>query len=426
MLASELKTAVSRGDLDETFVSLYGGTQTPRTRYADLIATFLNRYGDREVTLFSTPGRTEVSGNHTDHNHGKVLAASVNIDIIAVAARTDDHTVRIKSAGYREDIVDTSSVSDASAFRHGTSSAIIAGVCDAFRKNGYAVGGFVACTASDVLSGSGLSSSAAFEVLCGRILSELYNNGSVPPMRLAQFGQYAENVFFGKPCGLMDQAACACGGFLYIDFQDPKAPVTEKLAFDPEAHGYRLCILNTGGSHEDLTPDYAAVPKEMHAVAALLGKKTLRDCGEAEFLSSLPKLRAEAGDRAVLRALHFFAENKRVERQRQALKDGDGETFFGLVAASGNSSFKYLQNVFSPKQVGEQGVSLALALCEQNGAVCRVHGGGFAGTVQAYIPAAQTEAFVKSLEAVFGKGSCMLLQIRPYGASAVGPDGVRE
>ncbi len=424
MLASQLKESIRRGELDKAFASIYADPLAQRARYGELLNEFLGRYGDRETVLFTSPGRTEISGNHTDHNHGKVLAASIDLDIIAAASPTDDDIIRVKSAGYNEDKVSTMQAQK--NCRPGSSAALIAGMCDAFRKNGLQTGGFVACTSSSVPSGSGLSSSAAFEVLCGRILSELYNNGNVSPMQLARCGQYAENVFFGKPCGLMDQAACACGGFLYIDFKDPERPETEKLDFDPARMNYRLCILKTGGSHEDLTPDYAAVPREMRKVASLLGKDVLRDCDETEFYRQIASLRTKAGDRAVLRALHFFAENGRVERQRQALRDGDGKTFFELVAASGSSSFKYLQNVFSPKQIQEQGVSLALALCERQGAVCRVHGGGFAGTVQAYVPTERTDAFVSSLESVFGKGSCMLLQIRRYGVSTIDANGVHE
>lgn len=425
MLISAIRAALSGGAYDAVLGSLYRDPARAKKRYLTLTDEFLHRYGDRDGALFSVPGRTEISGNHTDHNQGCVLAASVDIDIIAVAARTDDQTIRVKSAGYPEDCVDCR-VLDPARVRAGSSSAIIAGVCDAFGKNGYAYGGFVACTASDVLTGSGLSSSAAFEVMCGRILSELYNNGSVSPMELARFGQYAENVFFGKPCGLMDQAACACGGFLFIDFADPASPVTEKLSLDPEQEGYTFCIVNTGGNHVDLTDDYAAIPAEMRSVAALMGKSVLRECDEADFLARLPYIRANVGDRAVLRAIHFFEENARVLRQRAALKAGDCGQFLQLVTASGRSSAVHLQNLYSTKAPAEQGLSLALALSEKLGAVCRVHGGGFAGTIQAYIPSAQAEAYRQTLEAAFGKGACLFLRIRPFGAAAVLPDGVKE
>ncbi len=425
MLTSEIKVAVRNGAFDNTFVSLYNDTARPRARYTKLLDDFLALYGDRECILFSVPGRTEISGNHTDHNNGCVLAASVDIDIIAVASATDDFVVRLKSEGYPEDVIDCASP-DPQKVRKGTSSALVAGICDAFAQKGYAYGGFVAVTTSDVLTGSGLSSSAAFEVMCARILSELYNGGKVPPMQLAMAGQYAENVYFGKPCGLMDQAACACGGFLFIDFADPKNPVTEKLSLDPEAFGYTFCIVNTGGSHVDLTDDYAAVPKEMHACAALMGKKVLRECNEDEFVSRIGYMRANVGDRAVLRALHYFAENKRVLAQRDALKKNDASAFFANVTESGRSSFEYLQNVYSNRNVAEQGISLALAISERFGAVCRVHGGGFAGTIQAYVPSAQAQSYRDAIGAIFGKNACMFLRIRPYGASAVSAEGVKE
>ena len=425
MLATELESAVSGGSLDTAFSALYRDPAQARKRWTNLLRTFRERYGDREVLLVSVPGRTEISGNHTDYNNGCVLAASVDLDVIAVAAKTDEPVVRIKSEGFDEDVVDISDPNP-EAVRKGTSASLIAGVCDAFRREGLAFGGSVACTTSGVLPGSGLSSSAAFEVLCGKLLSELYNGGKVPAMQLAKAGQYAENLFFGKPCGLMDQAACACGGFLYIDFADPANPVTEKLSFDPEREGYTFCIVNTGGSHVDLTADYAAVPAEMRAVAAALGKRVLRECDETALLSRLPAVRASVGDRAVLRALHFFAENRRVGLQRDALKNGDGKTFFRLVTESGRSSFMYLQNVYAPGNPAEQGISLALALSERFGAVCRVHGGGFAGTIQAYVPTELAHAYRETVEGVFGAGSCMLLRVRPFGAVAVTAAGVRE
>ncbi len=425
MLATELEAAVSDGSLDNAFSTLYRESAQARRRWTDLLRTFRERYGDREVLLVSVPGRTEISGNHTDHNNGRVLTASVNLDVIAVAAKTDEPVIRIKSEGFDEDVVDISDPNP-EAVKKGTSASLIAGVCNAFRREGLSFGGFVACTTSDVPPGSGLSSSAAFEVLCGKLLSELYNDGKVPAMRLAKAGQYAENVFFGKPCGLMDQAACACGGFLYIDFADPVNPVTEKLSFDPEREGRTFCIVNTGGSHVDLTADYAAIPAEMRAVAGCLGKRVLRECDETVFLSCLPAVRASVGDRAVLRALHFFAENRRVDLQREALKNGDGKRFFRLVTESGESSFMYLQNVYSPANPAEQGISLALALSGRFGAISRVHGGGFAGTIQAYVPTELVHAYRESIEGVFGIGSCMLLRIRPVGAVAVTPAGVNK
>lgn len=423
MLATELETAVSGGSLDNLFSTLYRDPARARKRWASLLQTFRAQYGDRDVILVSVPGRTEISGNHTDHNNGCVLAASVDIDIIAVAAKTDGSEIRVKSEGYPEDVIDCADLNPETA-KKGTSAALIAGICDAFRREGLAYGGFVACTTSEVLPGSGLSSSAAFEVLCAKILSALYNGDTVPAMQLAQAGQYAENVFFGKPCGLMDQAACACGGFLYIDFGDPAHPVTEKLTFDPEREGYTFCIVNTGGSHVDLTDDYASIPAEMHRVAAFLGKRVLRECEETAFVSRLSAARSAVGDRAVLRALHFFSENRRVERQRKALKAGDSAEFFRLVTESGKSSFTYLQNVYSPRNPAEQGISLALAVSERYGAVCRVHGGGFAGTIQAYVPTELVHAYREAIDGVFGASACMLLRIRPVGAVTLTPGDI--
>lgn len=292
-------------------------------------------------TLFSVPGRSEVSGNHTDHNHGKVLAASIDLDIIAVATRTDDGIIAVKSEGFPEDVVKISEIAvDESKFA--TSFAVIEGMCDGFVKHGYTVGGFRAYTTSNVFKGSGLSSSAAFEVMIGNILRSLYNN-EIDNVEIAKISQYSENVFFGKPCGLMDQMACAVGGFISIDFRDPSEPVITSPEFDLSAIGYSLCIVDTGGNHADLTPDYAAVPAEMKAVARELGGEVLRDVSKLELLERIPELREKCGDRAVLRALHFFAENDRVDMQKAALERGDIDSFFAGVRASGNSSFKYLR-----------------------------------------------------------------------------------
>ena len=425
MRISQWKQCFTSGQMDAVLQAVYPAADGQKERYLRLMDDFLSLYGDLDALLFSVPGRTEISGNHTDHNRGMVLAASVDVDIIALAAKTDDRVIRVKSARYPEDVIDCDRL-DPSAVRKGSSSAIIAGTCEAFGKKGYSFGGFRACTTSNVLSGSGLSSSAAFEVMCGRILSELYNGGAIPPMELAKAGKYAENVYFGKPCGLMDQAACACGGFLFIDFNDPDAPVTQKMQWDPEREGYAFCIVNTGGSHSDLTEDYAAVPKEMRNCAALMGKKVLRECDEADFLSRVSYLRGVIGDRAVLRAMHFFAENKRVSAQKAALEAGDTDTFLRLVTESGHSSFMFLQNVYSPQHPDEQGISLALALSERFHAVCRVHGGGFAGTIQAYVPASEAEAYREAIDGVFGKGACMMLHIRPLGAVVLDTEGAHE
>ncbi|MBR2849580.1 MAG: galactokinase, partial [Clostridia bacterium] len=370
--------------------------------------------------VFTVAGRSEISGNHTDHNHGCVIAASINLDIIAVAAKNGEDIIRIKSEGFPEDVVDFNAYNTPDEAKFGSSASIIAGMCAGFLKDGYAIGGFDAYTTSNVLKGSGLSSSAAFEDMVGNILSHLYNDGKVDNVEIAKLAQYSENVFFGKPCGLMDQVACAVGGIVAIDFNDPKAPVIDKVPFDISAAGYNLCIVNTGGNHADLTDDYASVPAEMKAVAAHFGKAVLREVDESGFVAEIPALREKLGDRAILRALHFFAENKRVASQKNALLSGDLDAFFSEVLASGKSSFCYLQNVYTAKNLSEQGLSLVLCLAEQylasRGGAWRVHGGGFAGTIQAYVSMDEVEGFRALMDGVFGEGKCIVLRIRPEGA----------
>jgi len=430
MNAQTLKENILSGALDVRLAKLYGSDEdvlaSQRARYAALIDEFASRYGaDRDIALFSVPGRSELSGNHTDHNHGCVIAGSIDLDIIAVAAKNEDSTVRIKSEGFPEDVVDIDTFNTPVESRFGKSDALIAGVADGFRARGYKVGGYDACTTSSVLKGSGLSSSAAFENMVGLMLSHFYNEGSVDFVTLAQISQYSENKFFGKPCGLMDQVACAAGGIVSIDFADTTAPIVEKVDFDLTEAGYCLCIVNTGGNHADLTPDYAAVPAEMKAVAAELGATVLRETDREALMKNIALLREKVGDRAILRALHFFAENDRVAEQKSALKSGDLEKYFAGVLSSGRSSFCYLQNVYTTANVAEQGISLALNLCESflskldKPTAWRVHGGGFAGTVQAYVPTENALDFVKLLESVFGEGSCYLLHIRLAGAVKV-------
>ncbi|MBQ4141464.1 MAG: galactokinase [Clostridia bacterium] len=430
MNALTLKENILSRALDVRFAKLYGSDESAlahqRARYAALIDEFASRYGeDRDIALFSVPGRSELSGNHTDHNHGCVIAGSIDLDIIAVAAKNEDSVIRIKSEGFPEDVVNIDTYNTPDESRFGKSDALIAGVADGFRCRSFRTGGYDACTTSSVLKGSGLSSSAAFENMVGLILSHFYNSGEVDFVTLAQISQYSENKFFGKPCGLMDQVACAAGGIVSIDFADTSAPCVEKVDFDLTKAGYCLCIVNTGGNHADLTPDYAAVPAEMKAVAAELGASVLRETDREALIKAVPALREKVGDRAILRAFHFFAENDRVAEQKSALKSGDIEKYFSGVLASGRSSFCYLQNVYTTANVSEQGLSLALNLCESylssldQPTAWRVHGGGFAGTVQAYVPVSAAEGFVSLLESVFGKGSCYLLKIRLSGAVRV-------
>ena len=423
MNTKQLKAHIAAGGLNDVFTHLYGETavESQKTRYSKAIDEFATLYGeDREITLYSVAGRSELSGNHTDHNHGCVIAASIDLDIIAVAAKRNDTTIRIKSEGFPEDSVNYEAYDSPISEKFGTSESIVAGMCAGFRKDGYSVGGFDAYTTSSVLKGSGLSSSAAFEDMVGNILSHLYNGGKVDNVEIAKLAQYAENVFFGKPCGLMDQVACAVGGIVAIDFKDPKAPVIDKVDFDITEQGYNLCIVNTGGNHADLTDDYASVPAEMKAVAAHFGKAVLREIEESALIEAIPALRETVGDRAVLRALHFMNENKRVVKQKDALTRGDLDGFFSEVLASGRSSFCYLQNVYTTKNLSEQGLSLALCLADGylagKRAAWRVHGGGFAGTIQAFVPTAEVDGFRRVMDSVFGEGKCIVLRIRPEGA----------
>ena len=423
MNSNQMKTHIANGGIDSVLEHIYGAAAVcaQKARYAAAIDEFAAIYGaDRDISLYSVAGRSELSGNHTDHNHGCVVAASIDLDIIAVASAREDSVIRIKSEGFPEDAVNFAEYAAPVEAKFGTSESIIAGMCQGFLKDGYKIGGFDAYTTSNVLKGSGLSSSAAFEDMVGNILSHMYNDGKVDNVEISKLAQYAENVFFGKPCGLMDQVACAVGGIVAIDFADPKAPVINKVDFDISAAGYNLCIVNTGGNHADLTDDYASVPAEMKAVAAYFGKAVLREVDEAQFMSSIAALRESVGDRAVLRALHFFSENKRVEKQKAALMGGNLDAFFAEVLSSGKSSFCYLQNVYTTKNLSEQGLSLALCLAEKylsdKKAAWRVHGGGFAGTIQAFVPMADVEGFRTLMDGVFGEGKCIVLRIRPEGA----------
>ncbi|MBQ9801878.1 MAG: galactokinase [Clostridia bacterium] len=422
----EMMKKLQDGALDARLTALYGkeALAAQKARYEKAIAAFAEIYGtEHEIRLLSVAGRSELSGNHTDHNRGCVVAASIDLDIVAVAAKTEGTVVRVKSEGYPEDVVDIAAFNAPREDRFSKSDAIVAGMCAGLAKNGYRVGGFSAYTTSSVLKGSGLSSSAAFEDMIGNIQNYLYNDGKIDNVEIAKIAQYAENEFFGKPCGLMDQMACAVGGIIAIDFADNSQPVIEKVDFDITAAGYNLCIVNTGGNHADLTPDYAAVPAEMKAVAAALGKTVLRETDEETVIAAIPTLREAVGDRAVLRALHFFAENRRVVAQKKALDAGDLAAFFENVRASGRSSFCYLQNVYTTKNVAEQGLSLALCLAERylqdKDAAWRVHGGGFAGTVQAFVKSEHVDGFRALMDGVFGAGACMVLRIRPEGATLV-------
>ena len=421
---NDLKVKLAGAEYDAALAKNYKkeDIEAQKARYVRIAENFEELYGaDREVSVFSAPGRTEVCGNHTDHNHGMVLAASVNLDAVAVAGKNDENIVRVKSEGYKMDVVDISDLGVMPAER-GRSASLVRGVCAGFKNRGYEIGGFDAATASDVLSGSGLSSSAAFEVLLGTMLNHLYNDGKISPVEIAQIAQFAENEYFGKPCGLMDQMACSVGGFVMIDFKDPAVPVINKLDFDFGACGHALCIVDTGGNHADLTDEYAAVRCEMENVASKFGKAVLRDVDRAEFEKNISVVRDSAGDRAVLRAMHFYNENDRVAKQAEALGGGDFEAFKALVIESGASSYMYNQNVYTCAAPSCQPVSIALAMCQdilKGKGAWRVHGGGFAGTIQAFVPMDLLDEFKTKICAVFGEKSCYVLNIRPEGGIKV-------
>ncbi len=396
--------------------------EAQKARYQKATDSYAEYFGSvNSPRYFSAPGRTEICGNHTDHNCGKVFAASVNLDVIAVVEPTDDNKITIKSEGFPEDSIDLSSL-DVVAEEKNTSASLIRGVAAKFNQEGHKIGGFRAYTTSDVMKGSGLSSSAAFEVLVGTILSHLYNEGQISPVKIAQISQYAENVYFGKPSGLMDQMASSVGGFIAIDFKDTSSPIIESVPADFEKFGHALCIVDAKGDHADLTDEYASIPTEMKAIAAYFGCKHLREIAKADIMLNINLLREKFGDRAVLRAIHFFDENERVDKLVHALKAGNFEDFLGSVKESGDSSFKYLQNIYANSDVPHQCLSIALNVAEyslhRKGA-CRVHGGGFAGTIQAFVPLDALQQFKMNIEKVFGAGSCHVLCVRPIGGTAV-------
>ena len=424
MQTNEMKKNIQEGRLDERIIDIYVDTtklEYHKKRYVQAIELFETYYGAGEAEIFSAPGRSEVGGNHTDHQHGEVLAASINLDTIGIVRQTDDNQIRIISDDYDEVVVSLDDIGCKDEEKE-TTTALIKGVVAGFMERGYNVGGFRAYATSDVLIGAGLSSSAAFETLIGTILSGLYNDMSISAIEIAIIGQYAENVYFGKPCGLMDQMACSVGNLVRIDFKDPKKPEVEKLDFNMSEYGYSLCITDTKGSHADLTDEYAAVPREMKNIAKYFGKEVLRDVEYLSVLKAIPELREKYGDRSVLRALHFFHENERVQKEVNALKNKDITLFLENVKASGDSSFKYLQNVYSGSDIENQNISIALLMSDislKEEGVSRVHGGGFAGTIQAFVKNEYVESYKILMDNVFGEGSCKDLRIRKYGGMKV-------
>jgi len=417
MNINELKSALLNGRLDNELIKLYGEAETTKARYAEALDNFAKLYPDSDnVRLFSAPGRTEISGNHTDHQHGCIIAGSVHLDVIAVVAENNSDVISITSKGYSPDNANINDL-EKKPEEEGRSIALVKGTCKGFKDAGAVLKGFNAYTISEVPAGSGLSSSAAFEVLLGTILNGVTGAG-LDPITVAKIGQYAEREYFGKPCGLLDQMASASGGFVYADFFDPQNPEVDNLSLDIEALGYTLCVVNTGGSHADLTDDYAAVTRECKDISNVLGVDFLRDADENKFYSGLADIRTKCSDRAILRAFHFFNEQQRVLDQKDALINGDIDGFLKLVNASGQSSYDYLQNLYSPSNVKEQGLPLGIALTKKflgDKGACRVHGGGFAGTIQCYIPTDLFEDYKNMIEAVYGKDSCTKLRIRPVG-----------
>ncbi len=420
-----VRESLEQGSLDQRIKEIYVDEQRVpynRERYIRAIDRFTELFpSEKEIEIYSAPGRSEVCGNHTDHQNGMVLATSINLDAIAIVAKAEEPVIRLVSGDFPMEEVDVADLSIKEE-EQSTTTALIRGVAAGMKERGHQVGGFTAYITSDVLMGAGMSSSAAFESLIGTILSGLYNDMQVSSIEIAQIGQYAENIYFGKPCGLMDQMACSVGGMIFIDFKEKEHPEVRQVHTDFEKAGLSLCIVDTKGSHADLTPDYAAVPAEMNQVAQALGREHLREVPRKTFFKELPKLWKETSGRAVLRAIHFYEEEERVLRGVRSLEESDYPGFLSVIKASGDSSAKYLQNIYSPKDVDSQNVTVALAVSEsilgENG-VCRVHGGGFAGTIQAFVKNEAVAAYKEQIEAIYGDDSCHVLKVRLQGGIRV-------
>ena len=409
----------------QLFSELYGNDEAvikkQQNRYEKAIRSFSEFFPSREdIKIFSAPGRTEIGGNHTDHQRGVVLAGAVNLDTLAVVAFHNEGIVRVKSEGYMLAEIQVSDI-NANSKDDGTT-ALVKGVMTKFKEKGVTVSGFDMYTTSDVICGGGISSSAAFETLIGTVINEQYNKGQASAFEIAQYGWFAENVFFGKSCGLLDQTVSSFGGLVTIDFKDTSAPAIEKIDFDFEKYGYTLCITDTKSSHENLTDDYVAIRKEMKQVADYFECEVLSEVNEKEFFNTLPNLRKFCSDRAIMRAMHFFAETKRAKEEAEALKEGDVERFLRLVNESGISSGNLLQNLYSNNTPTEQAIPLALAISKSilgNKGAVRVHGGGFAGTIQAFVPTDMVKEYKIEMERVYGDGSCHQMKIRPAGGTLI-------
>ena len=424
MKLKEWKERVATAEFEKKLRPLYAEkAHRNAARYGALLDLYEKTFSsDDEITLFSAPGRTEIGGNHTDHERGCVLAASVDLDTIAAVSLTKDNKISILSEGYPMCTIDLEDMSVREE-EINTTASLIRGVAARFASLGCKVGGFRAVVTSTVLPGSGLSSSAAFEVLIGNIINHLFFQDKADAVKIAQIGQYAENYYFGKPSGLMDQMASSVGNLITIDFEDPENPVVKKLKIDFEKTGLKLCIINCWASHADLTGEYAAVPIEEQKVAGYFGKQVLREVPKVDFMNAIPQLRKEFGDRAVLRCIHFYGDNDRVPQQVEALEKGETSRFLELVKESGRSSWMYLQNIVPLGANEHQEMAVALALCDellQGKGAFRVHGGGFAGTVQAFVPKDMIDAFTERMDQLLGAGSCHVLNIRQIGGTVVG------
>jgi len=421
---STLLDKITGGNADDAFKLLYGirsrSLELQRVRYFNLIQNFSQAFpGDDEIELFSTPGRTEVGGNHTDHNAGRVLAAAVDLDIVAAVAKNEENIISIQSEKFPSVEINITDL-DAVQNEQFTPAALVRGVCARLVQLGYKIGGFDAVTTSNLPIGAGLSSSAAFEVLIVTILNYLFNEGVIDAELNAKMSQYAENVYFGKPSGLMDQIACAFGGFIAIDFQDFDNPFVQKVDFDFEAQGFSVVIVDTGGDHANLNEDYSSMQREMRSVARAMGGDMLREFSKETLLADLPAIRNQVSDRAILRAIHFYDDDRRVVDQVEALEGEDFTRFLKLVIDSGNSSWRLAQNIFSSTNIQDQGLAVALTMSEnilKDEGAWRVHGGGFAGTIQAFVPRDMVEDFITKMETVFGQGACHQLLIRSVGTT---------
>ena len=424
MEISKALTLLESEPAKELFGRLYGDRAAENVaRYQKLVRDFADKFGGEDIRLFSSPGRTEISGNHTDHNHGKVLAGSINLDCVGVAAANHTDRVHIVSQTFDQEFtIDLNDLTPSPAMA-GTED-LVKGLLQGFKESGYEIGGFDAVITSNVISSAGVSSSAAFEMLLCSMLNTFFNDGRMDTVAYAHIGKYSENNYWNKASGLLDQMACAVGGLITIDFFEPQAPKVEKIEFDFASQNHSLIIVNTGRGHADLSADYSSVPNEMKKVAEFFGKEVCAQISEEDVLARLAEVRAYAGDRAVLRALHFFEENKRVDAEVAALKEGRFDDFLANITASGNSSWKWLQNCYTDSNVQEQGITIALALTElfiaekQRGA-CRVHGGGFAGVIMAMLPNDIVDEYVEMMEKALGAGNVYRMSIRPYGAVCV-------